>query len=87
MLVTVDVTDKVIFIRLLVQIQHELLDDRLELCSVTEASIRFTIHPHAVTHQRVRVRPACRKHSTNKHTCTPSLLNVAPQHGNVQVHA
>lgn len=55
MFVTGDVTDKVIFIRLLVQIQHELLDDRVELCSVTEASIRFTIHPHAVTHGCVRM--------------------------------
>lgn len=60
MFVTVDVMDKAIFIRLLVLIQHELLDDRVGLCSGTEASIRFTIHPHTVIHECVRMRRACR---------------------------
>lgn len=67
MFVTVDVIDKAIFIRLPVLIQHELLDDPVGLCSGTEASIRFTIHPHAVIHECVRMCRACRVSSTNKH--------------------
>lgn len=39
------VSVQVTFNRLLLLIQHELLDDRVELCSVTEASSVFTIHP------------------------------------------
>lgn len=51
--VTVCVMDRVNFIRLLVLIQHELLDDRAGLCSVMEASSGFIILLHTVTHRYV----------------------------------
>lgn len=56
------VTVQLIFNRLLTLIQHELLDERVELCSVTEASRGFTIHPQQ---RSGRMRPACRICSTN----------------------
>lgn len=64
------VTVQVIFNRLLLLIQHELLDDRVKLCSVREASSGFTIHPQHCHSQIMRsgsMRPEYAPQTVVKH--------------------